>query len=347
MKIFISTKQLHSASSTRGIGVYTRELVTSLQKHYPKDKVLTAERKQKNELVDIIHYPFFDPFFLTLRVIWNIPTVVTIHDLIPLKFPSHFPVGWRGKLNWHIQKLLLRFMSHIITDSHSSKKDIIKYTGIEKDKISVIYLGPNKSKTVPVRMSNKIFNNYNLPEKFLLYVGDINWNKNVPGLIDAYSALKDQDLHLVLVGKVFGDKPAIPEYRAVINAIARSSKKDKIKLLGFVPSHHLSVIYSRATLYVQPSWYEGFGLPVLEAMKFGCPVASSDRGSLREIGGDAVVYFDPAKNMRETIERLIVNNAKLTELKSLGIAQAAKFTWENTAQLTHSVYSKILNKDIV
>ncbi len=344
MKIVFSLKKLHSASSTRGIGVYTRELMGALQKKYPKDKIITSSVKGKTLKADLIHYPYFDPFFLTMSRRSKVPTVVTIHDLIPLRFPDNFPVGKRGKFNWFIQKLLLRFVDHIITDSISSKKDIMDFIGIKEDKVSVIYLGPNKSEKVPVRMTNKILNSYKLPEKYLLYVGDINWNKNVTGLIEAFAKIKDKELSLVLVGKVFGDEPDIKEFKAVMKAIDESGKKDKIIRLGFVPSHHLSVIYSKATLYVQPSWYEGFGLPILEAMKFGCPVASSDRGSLKEIGGDAVAYFDPQNSMVQVIESLLKSETRLQELSTLGLAQSAKFTWEQTAKKTHEVYEKILAK---
>jgi glycosyltransferase involved in cell wall biosynthesis len=342
MKVVFSLKKLNTASSTRGIGVYTRELISSLQKKYPKDRIISSSEKAKEIKADLIHYPYFDPFFLTMSPNKKIPTIVTIHDLIPLRFPEHFPVGKKGKLNWFIQKLLVKRVDHIITDSISSKKDIIDYIGIKADKVSVIYLGPNKSEKVPVRMTNKILNSYKLPEKYLLYVGDINWNKNVPGLIEAFSAIKDKTLSLVLVGKVFADKPNIPEHHAVEQAILTSGKSDQIRCLGFVPSHHLSVIYSKATLYVQPSWYEGFGLPILEAMKFGCPVASSDRGSLPEIGGDAVVYFDPSKDMTTTIDKLIKSPDKLEELSALGLVQAAKFTWDNAAKHTHDIYEKVL-----
>lgn len=344
MKIVFSLKQLGSASSTRGIGVYTRELIHALQHKYHHDKIITTAEKSKNFDVDIIHFPYFDPFFLTLKLAKNIKTVVTIHDLIPIRFSDHFPLGKRGKINWIIQKYLVKRVDHIITDSESSKKDIVKYIGVDDSKVSVIYLGPNTSEKVPVRMTNKILSNYKLPDKYLLYVGDINWNKNLTGLIKTFGDIIDKNLSLVLVGKVFADRPDIPEYKAVLQAIEDSGKTDKIICLGFVPSHHLSVIYAKATLYVQPSWYEGFGLPILEAMKAGCPVATSNRGSLPEIGGDAVAYFDPDKNMTSTIESLLKSPAKLRELSELGAVQAQKFTWENTAKLTHAVYEKLLAK---
>jgi glycosyltransferase involved in cell wall biosynthesis len=342
MKVIFSLKSLHHGSITRGIGVYTRELVEALQKHYPKSKFISTTKNPLTLNGDIVHYPYFDPFALTLNLLKKMPVVITIHDLIPLRFPTHFKSGIRGKIKWMIQRYRARLVDHIITDSQASKSDIVKLIGVDPSKVTVIPLGPNKAETVPVRLTRKIAASHKLPEKYLLYVGDINWNKNVPGLIDAFAKIKDPNLYLVLVGKVFSDAPPIAEYRAVESAIRESGKQDKIMKLGFVPTHHLSVIYSLATLYVQPSFYEGFGLPILEAMKFGCPVATSNRGSLPEIGGDAVAYFDPKKDMTEVISRLLKSPAELVSLKEKGLAQSQKFAWKNTAAATYKVYEQVL-----
>lgn len=340
MKIVINLGQLNKASNSRGIGVYTRELITALSKKYISDTILTDLTHDNQP--DIIHYPYFDPFFRTLAIT-GIPTVVTIHDLIPLRFSAHFPVGMKGKINWWYQKRAIQKATHIITDSLSSKNDIIKIVGVDSDKISIVPLGPNHTQKIRTHLSKKIATSYSLPKKYLLYVGDINWNKNVTGLIKSFSELEDKSLHLILVGKVFSDKPDIPEYRSIMEAITHSGKADKIIQLGFVPSHHLSVLYQSATIYVQPSWYEGFGLPILEAMKFGCPVASSNRGSLSEVGGDAVLYFDPKNGMTEAINRLLKSSQLRKELSEKGIEQAKNFTWEKTAILTHAVYEKVLS----
>ena len=342
MKVIINLKKLQTASHTRGIGVYTRHLIAALQKAYPADHFVPTSHSHADLKGDVLHYPYFDPFFLSLKRSRKIPTIVTVHDLIPLRFPSHFKPGLRGKLKWWLQRAALRQVDHVITDSDSSKSDILKLVALPPSRISVIPLGPNQSELVPAKLSKKLIAQYALPSRYLLYVGDLNWNKNLPGLIKAFTALKDKDLRLVLVGKVFTDKPNIPQYHALTKAIATSGKAESVILLGYVPAHHLSLIYSLATLYVQPSWYEGFGLPVLEAMKYGCPVASSSRGSLKEIGGEAVAYFDPAKDMSEVIEALLRSPARLAELSQLGLARAKQFSWAKTARLTHAVYEKVL-----
>lgn len=342
MKIIISLRELHVASNTRGIGVYTRELIAALHKYYPQDTVIPTTHDPTSISADIVHFTYFDPYFLTLPKVKKLPTILTIHDLIPRKFGEHFPVGYRGKFNWFLQLQKARSVAHIITDSVSSQRDIVELMKINPDHISVIPLAPNKTEKVPAGLSTKIAREYSLPDKYLLYVGDINWNKNVTGLVEAWSRLEDPRLHLVLVGKVFSDKPDIAEYRKLVKAIDKSGRSEQIILLGFVPSHHLSVIYSRATLYVQPSWYEGFGLPLLEAMKFGCPVASSNRGSLPEVGGEAVAYFDPQKDMVETIGSLLRSPAKREELMSRGLLRVKEFTWAKTAKLTHDIYEQVL-----
>ena len=344
MKVIISHKPLHTGSKTRGVGVYTRELINAFHKTFPGDQFIPSSSVDAHPDADIVHYPFFDPFFLTLPSSFKKPTVVTIHDLIPLKFKDHFKSGLRGKIKLFIQSGRVRKASHIVTDSEASKKDIIEILHIPGDKITVVPLAHAPEK-IPTVMARKIAGKYKLPEKYLLYVGDINWNKNVPGLIETFSKIEDPSLHLILIGKVFGDQPNIPEMAAVKHAIAKSTKSDLIHLIGFVPSHHLPVFYRNATLYVQPSWYEGFGLPLLEAMTYGCPIASSDRGSLKEVGGDAAVYFDPGQNMFEVVSELLKSTRHRNLLVQKGLERIKLFSWEATARETKKVYEMVLSQN--
>jgi glycosyltransferase involved in cell wall biosynthesis len=341
MKVVICTSVLKNGSKTRGVGAYTRELLSVLRKTYPKDRFIEVSGNPYTVSSDLVHYPFFDPFFQTLPWRYKQKTVITIHDLIPLKYPAHFKAGIKGRLKWYMQKYRAKYASAIITDSHSSAKDIENLMDIHKDAIHVVPLASATART-PLSMTAKVRKIYKLPEQFILYVGDINWNKNVVGLIEAFSQLKTSTEHLVLVGKVFSDKPDIPEFRAVTKAIEVSPKKDHIHVLGYIPSHHLGGIYRAATLYCQPSFDEGFGLPLLEAMKAGCPVLSSKRGSLPEVGGDAVAYFDPGKNELTSVLQSLLNSAsKRTALSMKGLEQVEKFSWEQTAKLTMAVYQSI------
>lgn len=338
MKIAICSSSMHTGNLVRGVGAYTRELYTSLQNIFPKDKFIIS-KDAKN--IDLVHYPYFDPFSLDLPARYNVPTIITIHDLIPLKYPAHFPVGYRGRVAWLWQKLRAQRASAIITDSNSSARDIYRIMSIPEKRIHIIPLAPATART-SYALSPKLKKLYSLPEKYVLYVGDINWNKNVPGLVKAFSTLP-KTYHLVLVGKVFADAPDIPEYRALQAAIAATSSASRIHTLGYVPSHHLGAIYHAATLYVQPSFDEGFGLPILEAMKAGCPVICSKAGSLPEVGGDAVHYFDPRKNELSTVLKTVLNSPAIREsLITAGLIQVKKFSWRQTAQLTHQVYEQLL-----
>ena len=341
MKVIISHRPLHSGSKTRGVGVYTRELIEAFHKYFPEDKLIPSSRDYYHDDADLIHFPFFDPFFVTLPSKFKKPTIVTIHDLTPLKFPEHFPIGVRGKIKFFIQKMRVRRAAHILTDSEASKADIVSLLGIPQNRITVVQLAHNTEK-VPTVMARRIANKYKLPSKYLLYVGDINWNKNVIGLIKAFNNLNIPDLHLVLVGKVFGDKPNIPEWKEIETVISNSNKKDFIHLIGYAPTHHLPVFYGNATLYVQPSWYEGFGLPLLEAMTYGCPIASSNRGSLPEVGGDAVAYFDPDKNMVEVIFDLLSNTRRRNSLVQKGLERVKLFSWAKTAAETRVIYKQVI-----
>ena len=343
MKIVFCTSVLKNGSKTRGVGVYTRELINALNKTYPHDQFIEAIGNPYTIKSDLVHYPFFDPFFLTLPWHYQYKTVITIHDLIPLKYPERFRIGLRGRLKWLIQKYRARFSSAIITDSVSSANDIERLMGIPTSKIHVVPLSSSSVMTTTLT-SRKVKKLYNLPDKFILYVGDINWNKNILGLLDGFNQVKDQFTHLVLVGKVWSDKPDIPEFRAIMDKINASPKKSLIHLLGYIPNHHKGSIYNLSTLYVQPSWDEGFGLPILEAMSLGCPVISSNRGSLGEVGGDAVVYFDPNSNeLSKKIDDLLRSEPKRQELSALGLIQAKKFSWQKTARATMEVYEKVLS----
>lgn len=347
MKVVVSLKPLRTEAKTRGVGVYTKKILESLRKQYPHDKFIPTTHDYYHQDADLVHFPFFDPFFLTLPLRQTKPTVVTIHDLIPLKFPKHFKKGLRGWLKWQLQKRFVRKTDHIITDSQSSKRDILEILHTPSEKISVIPLAsPLNFQKVPQKLQKTVKNDYKLPEKYLLYVGDINWNKNIPGLVREFAKLQDKSLHLVLVGKAFQDELEPKELKTIHQAIEETGVGDRVKLLGFVPSHHLPALYMLATAYIQPSFYEGFGFPVLEAMQHSCPVVSSNKGSLKEVGGDAAEYFDPYKkgDLKNTIEKLLSNPQKREELIKKGIKKAGEYSWDETARRTKKAYEKTLQK---
>ena len=352
MKIVIDISQLHPAALKRGVGLYALSLFEALKALKDENKYfLRKTRKEKYE-ADLVHYPYFDPFFLTLPLT-NKPFIATIHDLTPIKFPQHFPCGLRGKIKWQIQKYLLKKVAAIITDSENSKRDIIEIIGYPENKIFPIHLAAGKEfgKIGKLEIGNwklEICKKYSLPEYFLLYVGDLNWNKNVKGLIRAISAISYQlsAISLVLVGSAFENKQ-LEQLKQLKQLIAQLELDEKVKLLGFVPTEDLVKIYNLAALYIQPSFYEGFGLPVLEAMSCGCPVLCSSQASLPEVGGRGVEYFNPYKkgDLEEKLILLFKNKNKLKDLSNRGLKRSKMFSWKKTALETAKVY-RLISKSV-
>ena len=348
MKIAIDISPLQSGHKVRGVGFYLEHLKNALLKYYPENNYVFFERGQKiPKDVDLIHFPYFEPFFLALPIYKKHKTVVTVHDLTPIIFPSAFPKGIKGELKWQMQKLSLKKADAIITDSVSSKKDIQGLVGIKENKISVVYLaageGFERFKIDDLRLK-KIKEKYNLPERFLLYVGDVTWNKNLPRLLNA---VKKADVPIVMVGKnlVSENYDKLNPWNHDLNRIWELSKENnKVIRLGFVPDEDLVAIYNLAQVFIMPSLYEGFGLPVLEAMACGCPVITSKEGSLGEVAKDSAYFVDAynAEDIEKGIREVFSNNQLKNELREKGFENVQKFSWKKTASDTLDVYRQVL-----
>lgn len=345
MKIFIDTTPLVNGHQGRGIGIYTKNLVKALKK-IPTIGVTTGDSSQGGYECDLIHYPYFDFFFHTLPILKKTKTVVTIHDTIPLIYQQQVRPGIKGLLRLQLQKVALGNVDGIITDSNNSRSDITRDLRIDPQKVYAVPLAVDEDFRKVLRTSKatpKAINH--LPKKYLLYVGDINFNKNINQLLNAFEAVSDQTLSLVIVSRALNNKH-IPEAKQIITTISHSSKRGKIQLLTNVESSMLPHIYKSALAYIQPSLYEGFGLPLLEAFEAGIPVLSSFSSSLPEVGGEAVKYFDPenTQSITSAIENLLALNAtQRQEIITKGKQQVEKFTWEQTAKMTAHVYKKVLS----
>ncbi len=343
MRVLLDTHQLQTLSGFRGIGVYT----DLLYKHLKLIPNLEVHLENDGKPFDIIHYPYFDFFFHTLPFKKPAKTVVTIHDTIPLIFPDHYKPGVKGFLRFILQKLSLYSVSAVLADSEASKRDIEKYLHVPAKKVFTTLLAGNpltqkQSPTVCKRAKVK----YNLPDRYILYVGDINYNKNLPKLIQAFSYLP-KPYHLVMVGRSLTNT-AIPEGKELDIAIQTSGIRDRIHLLTGVPrdpAEDLAAIFTMASVYVQPSLYEGFGLSVLDALQCGTPVVAAKTSSLTEVGGDCVIYVNPldAKDMALGMVKALRLGAKQKQtLAQCVSAHLESFSWEKTAQQTHEVYKKVL-----
>lgn len=329
----------------RGIGTYTGNLIHALEKT-PDLTVRVINFGESYPDVDIIHYPYFDPFFLTLPLVKRKPTTVTVHDLIPWKFPDKFPVGYKGRMKWWIQQFSITHSSAIVTDSYTSYSDIEKFIGISKEKIHVIYPGVDKSFQVKSDkvILKKVKEKYKLPDNYILSVGDVNYNKNVPGLIRVFEkiARKNNSIHLVLVGEGFIQHSV--ERTIVMKEIESIDFKERIHILGFVPLDHLVCIYNLAKVFVQLSFAEGFGLPVIEAMASGCPTVVSNLSSLSEIAGDAALLVDP-QNIDEVAQRVdnVLHDTSMREkLRKRGFERVTHFQWERAAKQFITLWENVL-----
>ncbi len=263
--------------------------------------------------------------------------VTTVHDLVVYKFPQtsdeYIIKTHKKRLSW-----VKKECDMVISDSDATKKDLISVLKISPNKIKTVYPGINKN-FIPKsdKEITKIKNKYHLNKKYILTLGKIEPRKNFPALIKAFDKLLSkytsnmQDFELIIIGNQgWQDK--------------LNSAKNK-RILSYIDDIDLPSIYSGAELFVYPSLYEGFGFPVIEAMACGCPVAASDRGSLKEIVNDHGVFFDPT-NEKDMAEKIfsIINNSKLKQsLKENGLEYAKSFSWEKTADEVINIYQN-LNK---
>jgi len=349
MKIAIDVSPLQTGHKVRGVGFYLENLKKSLLKYFPENSYVFFERGEKIPIdIDLIHFPYFEPFFLARPIYQRYKTVVTVHDLTPIVFPEQFPKGIMGELKWRMQKYSLRKVNEIITDSKSSKKDIVKLIGVKDEKVSVVCLAAGEEferlKIYDLRLMT-VKKKFSLPDKFVLYVGDVTWNKNLPRLI---RAVKTLSVPMVMVGKVFTsndyDKSNVWNKDRLEVELLTEKDPTFIKL-GFIPNEDLVSIYNLATVFVMPSLYEGFGLPVLEAMACGCPVITSKEGSLPEVAGDGVHYIDAYSqdNIADGIKKVFFNKLIQEHLSKIGLERASEFSWKKTASDTLDVYKQVIS----
>lgn len=332
-----------SGHKLRGTGIYSGKLFESLKKRTDVD-IRKVRLHDPLDGFDLVHYPYFDPFFLTLPFVKKIKTVITVHDLIPLKYPKYFPKGIKGFIKWQIQKKLLGFADAILTDSKVSACDITNITGISKEKISIISLGVNEEfKKLDKSETLKVKNKFNLPDKYLLNVGDINYNKNISGLLRSYCRIRKEfpQIGLVLVGEGFvRPSPSLSDIKMLIKLL---NIGNAVHLLGNVDLKDLVGLYNLATLYVQLSFDEGFGLPVLDSMACGCPVLCSRTGSLPEIAGDSAILVDPYDPEEIHKQMLIAINSDHRIMIEKGIKMAKSYTWKKCADSTIEVYKQLFS----
>ncbi len=272
--------------------------------------------------VDIVVEPaHFGPFNLPRKV----KRVTVIHDLTAILFPQYH-LYHSSLLQKIFLKSILSKANHIITNSKYTSQDILKVYPNTKGKISHIYLGKDEIFKPQINVQ-EVHEKYGISKKYFLFVGTIEPRKNLVTLLNAFAILKDDingnGISLVIIGQK-GWK-----YAEVFESIENHKYKDDIILPGYINREDLPAIYTGATACVQPSFYEGFGMTVVEALSCGTPCIVSDVSSLPEIGGEAVLLFDP-ENPDQLFSqmKLILNEPKLLDdLKQKGLQRSSIFDW--------------------
>lgn len=296
---------------------------------------VTIPKRLIQKGVDIVVEPrHFGPFNLPK----NIKRVTVIHDLSPLHYPQ-----WHQFISSKLQQLflpsILKRADHIITNSNFTAQDVINYFPLTKNKTSGILLG--KEDFFKPTPNLPILAKLGLQAPYILHTGTIEPRKNLPLLVKAFEQIKKEkptNLQLVLVGKL-GWKSA-----SLQQQIAASPFKKDIKLLGYVERAVLPTIYTGATAFVYPSHFEGFGLPVLEAMSCGTPVVVSNTSSLPEIIGTAGLAFSPNNldQLIKSIHQILEDRILQQTLSKQSLLQATKFSWHKTAQETLKIFEQLM-----
>lgn len=353
-----------------GIHVYTREWLRALDNIQSGNKYYVARLNKTNEFkniteivlpmpellfggrasrlffqlpalareigADIVVEPaHFGPFMLPA----HIKRVTVIHDLTPVKFPH-----WHRFHSQMAQRLLLKSIlrkaSLIVTNSKATSADLIEYANVAPNRVAMVY--PGVTPFLKVEAEPRILLNYGIDRPYFFFAGTIEPRKNLRGLLRAYQLFREQtnlDHQLVLTGakgwksgSFFDDLSTQPFQKDII-------------LTGYVPAEHLQLMYAGALAFVFPSFYEGFGFPVVEAMKCGCPVLCSNAGSLPEAGGPAALYFDPADHdlLARLMKHIAEDESSRSELIEKGFSHAERFNWENMAHMMDEHFTMLFS----
>lgn len=382
MKIGIDARLLYNPT---GIGRYTRSLFFEYtRRHYfsPNQLILFADRATFIEQQPLCEKNILKNISLVVspcqrRILWtnwylppllrqhNIDVyhgvcnfelpirkvcryVVTIHDLVPLFFPELVP-----KKHLLFFRMFMKRVAHtadlIITDSEHSKRDIVQYLKTPPDKIRVIYLGFDQhyQRVQDQNRIAQVLTRYGVRQPYLLFVGVIEPKKNLERLVEAYTLLQTastipKETQLVIAG----GEGWLSE--RLHRNVQDSGLTQQILFPGFIPDDHLPALYSGAEAFVFPSIYEGFGLPVLEAMSCGVPVVTANVSSLPEIVGKAGIVVDPyqPEAIAQGIARVLSDRQLQEQMREKGYRQAQKFSWQRTAEETYQVYQEVYeNRD--
>jgi glycosyltransferase involved in cell wall biosynthesis len=289
-----------------------------------------SNRELRNNKVDIFHPTYYDPYFLPK--LKGTPMVLTVYDLTNEKFNDHTALTTKV-LAW--KKELIKAAAHIIAISENTRKDVIEYYGVAPEKITTVYLSGGFEEKVLNAERNSDMDN--VPQRYILFVGSRGSYKNFTAFVkEVAPVIKQENVSLV----VAGGGPVNGAETALFN---EGGIADRVVAFSHVSDILLAQLYKQALVFVFPSLYEGFGLPVLEAMQCKCPALLSNNSSLPEVGGVAAAYFDPLVKgtLQQELQQLLQDEQRRKNMIDAGLEQVKKFNWDATAQGHIDVYKKM------
>ena len=359
-----------------GLGNYSRDLVRLMSQYFPENNYFLYNPKPSNVTLfegngkNIFEKLPTTPFYKKYYNLWrqkgiitdleadkieifhglsgeipsglkkkNIKSVVTIHDLIFMRYP-HLYSFFDRKIHYFKFKKSAKNADLVIAISEQTKADIITYLKIPAEKIKVIYQGCQDvfKQHYSVEEKQEVALKYNLPQEFLLNVGTIEERKNALTIV---KAIKDIDTKLILIGKKTAYSDKIKTY------IKENNLEEKVIFLKGLSSKELAITYQLATIFVYPSIFEGFGIPIIEALFSKTPVVSTNSGVFPEAGGPNSIYVDPTnvEEMQEAIKQLLKDENLRNEIAAKGLAFVQQFNDDKIAKSIHEIYLKTINSD--
>ncbi len=332
---------LQAARAVRSVGNLTpapnfRRVAVFTPPHHRIERLALSIETVRLRL-DLLHSPdFIPPYFGARR------KVITIHDLNFLLYPQFKTTDMRRYYTGNIRAAAQQ-ADHILANSQATRNELQSLLGVPADKITVHLLGVNAAfRPLPDQAVRAVLDRYKLARGYLLFVGTVEPRKNLAGLLDAYhrlcAVLRDTP-PLVLVGSRGW------LYDAIVTKIRDLALGERVRWIEELPFADLPAMYNGAAALVVPSFYEGFGLPALEAMACGVPTVVSDRGALPEVVGDVGLRIDPDQpdSLVEGLRRILTDHALRQAAVQAGLTRAATFTWRRAAETALSVYRRVLD----
>jgi len=278
------------------------------------------------------------------RIPAGVASVMVVHDLTRYLFPHFFPFNPMQKvLDLLAYPAMLRRYDHILAVSEATRNDLITLFKVSEEKITVAYHGAEEAfqPLSDIEAQEKFLKTHGLKKPFILFLGTLEPRKNILTLLKAFARILDQIPHdLVLVGQK-GWK-----WEPIFKEMERPGLKQRVHWIGYVPDSERVFFYNTASFLAYPSWYEGFGMPLLEAMQCGCPVITSRKSAMPEVVGEAALLIDPnsLEDLQGAMLRLVQEPGLAEKLRMAGFEQAKKFSWETSARITLEVFENLTQK---